>query len=54
MLYVAVGFERGMQYGAVTRKTALSKRDVRGVVCLLNDLIKAGYELRLESTIKSL
>ena len=41
MMYDAFGFECGVQYGAVTRKTALSKRDIRGVVCLLNVSIQA-------------
>jgi hypothetical protein len=41
MMYVAVGFECGLQYGAVTRKTALSKRGIRGVVFLLNVSIQA-------------
>ena len=39
--YVAVGFECVVRYGAVTRKTALSKRDIRGTVCLLNGSIQA-------------
>jgi len=41
VMYVAVGFECGVRYGAVTRKRALSKRYMRGVVCLLNGSIQA-------------